>query len=168
MPPSLTGCTGQSSSLDDLQCNAWRDFYNSTGGTGWTRCSDAATDPCSCQPYGLPTCANASGYGGIASHGANANASGGGGGGGGGGRLTIAYINLPRNNLVGELLPSFGALTSLAKLWLHSNPGLGGSLPPLRSALPAQAPLGTRRTTLGRCRRRRRPSRPLGTRRRRV
>ena len=123
MPPALRSvgsCTGQSSSLDDLQCSAWRDFYNSTGGVGWTRCSDAATDPCSCQPYGLPTCTNASDYG----------------------ALTIAAINLPSNNLVGELLPSFGALwPGLVKLWLHSNPGLGGALPPPLLGQPLLLPL---------------------------
>jgi hypothetical protein len=40
-------CTGQSESLDALQCAAWQDLYDSTGGENWTQHCKRA-DPCDC------------------------------------------------------------------------------------------------------------------------
>jgi hypothetical protein len=56
-----TSCTGASTKLAQLQCNAWAVFYDAMGGSGWKVtdpnskkhnqpvCSDTRTDPCSCQ-----------------------------------------------------------------------------------------------------------------------
>ena len=61
-------CTGSSVNLSQPQCDAWVNFYDALGGPGWKVtdpsspkhnqpvCSDARTDPCSCQNnYGSPT-----------------------------------------------------------------------------------------------------------------
>ena len=37
-----------SSDLSAAGCDAWLDFYDSTGGAGWTDCSQHRLDPCSC------------------------------------------------------------------------------------------------------------------------
>jgi hypothetical protein len=51
-PPTLGGantCTGSSTNLAPEECDAWKDFYTAANGPEWTKCSDAATDPCSCK-----------------------------------------------------------------------------------------------------------------------
>ena len=43
------GCTGKSASLPQAECEAWQEFYDSTGGPGWSVfCNDKRDDPCSC------------------------------------------------------------------------------------------------------------------------
>ena len=44
-------CNGSSTNLQQAQCDAWVNFYDSTGGSGWTYCAGTRTDPCSCQGY---------------------------------------------------------------------------------------------------------------------
>ena len=46
---AATTCTGSSAKLAQAECDAWGDFYDDAGGTGWTTCSAARTDPCSCK-----------------------------------------------------------------------------------------------------------------------
>ena len=46
---AATTCTGNSTKLTQAECGAWGDFYDDAGGTGWTTCSAARTDPCSCK-----------------------------------------------------------------------------------------------------------------------
>ena len=41
------GCS-TSSDLSAAGCNAWVDFFDSTGGAGWTECSQYRLDPCAC------------------------------------------------------------------------------------------------------------------------
>lgn len=56
-------CTGTSANVTQVQCDAWGDFYDATGGDSWavygTRiCEGAREDPCSCHGYngGFPVC----------------------------------------------------------------------------------------------------------------
>jgi hypothetical protein len=51
-------CTGSSGKLAQPQCDAWQDFFDSTGGVNWLKCSSSRNDPCSCHGWrGLtPTC----------------------------------------------------------------------------------------------------------------
>ena len=45
--PGQGGCS-TSSDLSAAGCNAWVDLFDSTGGTGWTYCSQYRLDPCAC------------------------------------------------------------------------------------------------------------------------
>ena len=55
----LATCTGSSSGLNAVSCAAWQDLAKSTNITGWTHCSGALLDPCSCNTqYGGVTCAD--------------------------------------------------------------------------------------------------------------
>jgi hypothetical protein len=49
-----TACTGNSSGLHPDQCLAYQEFFDATGGTGWTICKNKL-DPCSCFHTGLPS-----------------------------------------------------------------------------------------------------------------
>ena len=55
------GCS-TSSDLSAAGCNAWVDFFDSTGGAGWTQCSQYRLDPCACDadasPYAIVECQN--------------------------------------------------------------------------------------------------------------
>jgi hypothetical protein len=53
LPPS--SCTGNSSGLNAVSCAAWQDLAKATNITGWSSCSGAFLDPCSC---GGVTCAD--------------------------------------------------------------------------------------------------------------
>ena len=50
-----------SSDLSAADCNAWVDFFDSTGGAGWLNCSQYRLDPCACaiDPMGVK-CVNSS------------------------------------------------------------------------------------------------------------
>ena len=39
---------GASAHLAPAECAWWGSFYDSTGGTNWTRCRDNRADPCGC------------------------------------------------------------------------------------------------------------------------
>jgi hypothetical protein len=45
-------CTGNSSGLNAVSCAAWQDFAKATNIAGWTKCSGALLDPCSCKIAG--------------------------------------------------------------------------------------------------------------------
>jgi hypothetical protein len=45
---STNVCTGSSTKLPQVQCNAWGDFYDALAGGGWTKCAGSRADPCSC------------------------------------------------------------------------------------------------------------------------
>ena len=45
------GCS-TSSDLSAAGCNAWVDFFDSTGGAEWTYCSQCRLDPCACNING--------------------------------------------------------------------------------------------------------------------
>jgi hypothetical protein len=55
---STNVCTGSSTKLPQVQCNAWGDFYDALAGGGWTKCAGSRADPCSCNGWldGNPTC----------------------------------------------------------------------------------------------------------------
>ena len=40
--------------INDADCQAWKDLYDSTNGANWTTCSDKRTDPCGCHPLAGP------------------------------------------------------------------------------------------------------------------
>ena len=44
------GCS-TSSDLSATGCNAWVDLFDSTGGAGWTLCSQYRLDPCACNTH---------------------------------------------------------------------------------------------------------------------
>jgi hypothetical protein len=52
-PPPAPGnvCTGTSTQLPAVQCAAWIDFHDSTGGSGWKVCSGMRTNPCACTGF---------------------------------------------------------------------------------------------------------------------
>jgi hypothetical protein len=41
-------CTGASAKLSSMDCRSWLDFFDAAGGSKWSACSDARTDPCGC------------------------------------------------------------------------------------------------------------------------
>ena len=45
---STNVCTGSSTKLPQVQCDAWGDFYDALAGGGWTKCAGSRADPCSC------------------------------------------------------------------------------------------------------------------------
>ena len=47
--PTPPPCTGNSSGLNAVSCAAWQVFAKATGIAGWTNCSGALLDPCSCK-----------------------------------------------------------------------------------------------------------------------
>jgi hypothetical protein len=59
-PPPTPPCTGSSSGLNAVSCAAWQDLAKATNIAGWTKCSGALLDPCSCKigQYGGVTCAD--------------------------------------------------------------------------------------------------------------
>ena len=60
-PPSGQPCVGNSTSLKPTQCEAWVDFYDSTGGKDWEFCSDNRLDPCSCTNQKQPAVVHCNG-----------------------------------------------------------------------------------------------------------
>ena len=46
--PPTPSCTGNSSGLNAVSCAAWQDLAKATNIAGWTSCSGALLDPCSC------------------------------------------------------------------------------------------------------------------------
>ena len=56
-----SGCS-TSSDLSAAGCNAWVDLFDSTGGAGWTQCSQYRLDPCACNadvsPWASVECQN--------------------------------------------------------------------------------------------------------------
>jgi hypothetical protein len=97
-------CTGSSSDLAHADCSAWKDLYDSTNGANWTRCSDARSDPCSCNFYDDyeegTKCTDGH----------------------------ITYIGFYTNNLRGSIPSSLGKLSKLNNLELVDNK-LHGSIP---------------------------------------
>jgi hypothetical protein len=45
---SSNTCGGSSTALPQELCDAWGDFYDSTGGPNWKYCSKLRADPCAC------------------------------------------------------------------------------------------------------------------------
>ena len=57
--PPPTPCTGNSSGLNAVSCAAWQVLAKATNIAGWTDCSGALLDPCSCKIDGaVVTCAD--------------------------------------------------------------------------------------------------------------
>lgn len=52
-----SGCVGKSVGLNSGDCEAWVKFFDATGGSKWSQCSDLRADPCSCnEPNANITC----------------------------------------------------------------------------------------------------------------
>jgi hypothetical protein len=51
-----TTCTGNSTSLTPVDCDAWQELYDSTNGMKWSVCPNSRSDPCSCSKYALVAC----------------------------------------------------------------------------------------------------------------
>jgi hypothetical protein len=114
-----TYCTGSSSGLNAVSCAAWQVFAKATSITGWTECSGALLDPCSCiytdksgYRYGV-TCA----YG------------------------NITVIEFESNNLKGTIPSSLGSLTELTSIGLGMNV-IRGSIPSSIGQLTGLTKLG--------------------------
>jgi hypothetical protein len=112
-PPSV--CTGNSTDLAAVECAAWQDLYDATNGPKWSPyCSDARSDPCSCNFGGHSTIPY--GYGLRCTGGENP--------------IHITYMILHENNLRGTIPSSLAKLSKMTTLFLYSN-RLTGLLPPL-------------------------------------
>jgi hypothetical protein len=100
---SKMACTGSSSGLNAVSCAAWQDFAKATNIAGWTQCSGALLDPCSCViEKGGVICADGD----------------------------ITSMLLFENKLKGTIPRSLAALTRLDTLDLSLN-ALTGFVPPL-------------------------------------
>jgi hypothetical protein len=99
-------CTGKSTDLAAVECAVWKDFYDATNGPKWSDCSDARSDPCSCN---------------WAVHDVEVGCKGG----------HITYMHLVENNLRGTIPSSLAKLSEMTELDLSENSltGLVPSLP---------------------------------------
>jgi Leucine-rich repeat (LRR) protein len=126
-PVDIMACTGTSASLPKVECAAWQDFFNSTGGnyssssTGWQHCQTNLLDPCSCTYNfdGLDDDDSAQ----VAS----VTCSG----------TSITALSLDTLGITGPLPQSIGSLTALTQIKLDRNPLMTGTLPSALLALTA-------------------------------
>ena len=97
----FNNCTGDSTMLEPVQCDAWIDLFDSTGGTTWMNCGENRRDPCSCQEKPASVNCDAS---------------------------SITELHLSGNGLDGTIPASIGSLGELSKVVLRQN-RLRGALP---------------------------------------
>jgi hypothetical protein len=107
-PAPPTGvCTGSSSGLNKVSCAAWQDLAKATNIAGWTSCSGALLDPCSCD--------------GGSAHGTTSVSC-------ADGDITTMYLS--SNNLKGTIPSSLASLSKVTGIQLFEN-ALTGLVPPL-------------------------------------
>jgi hypothetical protein len=115
------GCIGNSTALDPDDCLLWQQLFDHWGGSSWIACNTTRNDPCSCidqsgtQPtwYKEVTCTQVAG-----------------------GHLRITKVQLPKNNLTGELVGPVTQLVALTWLGVYVN-ALKGTIPSAISNLAA-------------------------------
>ena len=95
MAANATNCTGTSTKLPANQCRAWTAFFDATGGSGWTYCSETRTDPCSCTTLTADVC-DASG-------------------------TTVESVRLGTNNMSGMLPQEIGAWVDIKSFAVDGN-----------------------------------------------
>ena len=118
-PATFATCTGSSSGLNAASCAAWQDLAKATNITGWTHCSGALLDPCSCNTYNIVDCADGN----------------------------ITKLFLLKNNLKGTIPSSLGSLTRLEELDLDEN-NLEGTIPSSLASLTRLTYLSLQYNTL--------------------
>lgn len=118
---AIVACEGKSATLSEVDCQAWQDLFDSTGGsTTWVACTELRRDPCGClAANGEVACGLVADASGVS-------------------QLRILSLGLQVNGLSGSLPPSLANMTALSDLQLEGNhiglpgsQGLGGVLPPL-------------------------------------
>merc|ERR1712113_361958 len=119
---TTSACAGKSANLSEVDCRAWQDLFDATGGsTTWIACKTLRSDPCSC------LAANGEVACGFISDDAGSEPV-----------LRVVGLGLQVNGLSGSLPRSLANMTALTDLQLEGNhvglpgsSGLGGLLPPL-------------------------------------